>query len=364
MLRPTLACLLLLPAAVFADEPSAADKRIVQTVQRIATFDYAKASQNTRDAIDRYLTATAGSEEYFQLVEKFSVTGQKDTLLNLAISKPGTPLAGQAVKMLFQLGQGAAVKEKLAALEANAAAGLIEAVSSAGGKDTTELASAILLDAKTPVPVSLAAVKGLGRNAAGQQALLAAAQAGKLTEDLKPSVATVLSTSTDEAIRTAAAAALPATTVAKLPSIPDLMKKQGDATTGKNVFMTYCFACHQVNGAGVDFGPALSEIGGKLPKEAMFEAILSPSAGISAGFEGWHVKMKDENQYIGIILSETDTELSLKLSGGIIQKCAKDGIVSREKLPVSLMTPNLHTLMSTDDLVNLVEYLSTLKKKQ
>ncbi|HEX2748666.1 MAG TPA: c-type cytochrome [Verrucomicrobiales bacterium] len=362
MLRSSLTCLLLLSVSAPADEPSDADKRIVQTVQRLASFDYSKASQKTKEAIDRYLTATAGSEEYFQLVEKYAVTGQKDTLLALATGKGGTPLAGQAVKMLFQLGQGTAVKEKLAALDPAVAAVFLEDISSVGSKETVELAAGVLTDAKAPLPSCLAAIKGLGRNTAGQQAILAAVQAGKLPEGAKSAAATVLSTSTDEGIRAAAAKALPAVEAAK-PVIADLMKKPGDAVKGQTVYMTYCFVCHQVNGQGVDFGPALSEIGSKLPKEAIFDAVLNPSAGISAGFEGWDVKMKDGNNFLGIVASETDAELSLKVPGGIIQKCAKSAIASRDKLKVSLMTPNLYTVMSKDDLVNLVEYMASLKKK-
>ena len=78
-----------------AQDTAEADKRIVQTVQRLASFDYQKASVKTKEAIDRHLAATAGSEEYFQLVEKFSLISQKDTLLKLAVEKAGTPPAGR-----------------------------------------------------------------------------------------------------------------------------------------------------------------------------------------------------------------------------------------------------------------------------
>lgn len=364
MFWKSLACLLLLThSSAIGDEPAEADKRIVQTVQRLASFDYGKTSQKTRDAIDRYLTATAGSDEYFQLVERFAVASQKDVLLKLAAERAGAPQAGQAVKLLFQLGQGSAVKEKLAALEPASAAALIESVASVGSNETTSLAVAVLTDAKTPAPVSDGAIKGLGRTAAGQQAILTAAQAGQLPDAMKPAAASVLATSTDETIRAAAAKVLQITVAASLPPVAELVKQAGDATKGQMVFMTYCFACHQVNGQGIDFGPALSEIGTKLAKEAIYDSILNPSAGISFGFEGWDLKLKDGNNYIGIVTSETDAEISLKLAGGIIQKCAKTAITSRTKMPVSLMIPNLHTVMSRDDLVNLVEYLSSLKKK-
>ncbi len=352
-----------LTAPGFAQDTAEADKRIVQTVQRLASFDYSKASTRTKEAIDRYLNANAGTDEYFQLVEKYHIASQKDTLLKLAVEKAGTPVSGQAVKLLYQTGQAAAVQEKLAALDAPSAAKLMESVASVGTKETTEAAAAVLTDLKTSSGIAEAAVKGLARNAAGQHALLSAAQAGKLPDALKPAVAAALSTSTDEAIRHAAAKVLTMGSTAKLPPVADLVKKTGDATKGQVVFLTYCFTCHQVNGQGLDFGPALSEIGTKLAKEALYDSILNPNAGISFGFEGWQVKTKDGNTFAGIIASDTEKELALKVPGGVVQKLDKANVTSREKMNVSLMTPNLHTLMSEADLVNLVEYLASLKKK-
>lgn len=362
MFRPAIFSLILC-VPVLAQGPSDADKRIVQTVQRLATFDYSKTSQKTKEAIDRYLTATAGSDEYFQLVEKFTVASQKDTLIKLATEKAGSPQAGQSIKLLFQLELGGAVKEKLAALDAAAAAQFVESIAGVGSKETTELAAAVLTDSKAPQSTAEAAVRGLGRNAAGQQAILEAAKAGKIPDAVKPLAASILATSTDESIRAAAAAVLQMASATTLPPVAELVKKSGEAAKGQLVFMSYCFTCHQVNGQGIDFGPALGEIGSKLAKEAIYDAILNPGAGISFGFEGWDVKMKDGNNFIGMIASETDAEISLKVPGGIIQKCAKSNITSRDKMTVSLMTPNLHTVMSEADLVNLVEYLVSLKKK-
>jgi putative heme-binding domain-containing protein len=354
--------LILISVRVCAQESAEADKRIVQTVQRLSSFDYSKASQRTKDAIDRYLTANAGSDEYFQLVEKFTVASQRDNLFELAAKIAGTPQAGQAVKLLSQLGQGSAVKDKLAALEPPAAASLIESVAAVGSKETTELAAGILTSAATPDVVCAAAVRGLSLNAAGQEAILAAARTGKLPESVKTAAAGALATSTDEAVRAAAAVVFNMPGAVNLPPVAELVKKPGDAAKGHTVFLTYCFSCHKVGDLGVDFGPALSEIGSKLAREALYDSILNPSAGISFGFEGWELKMKDGNNYVGMIASETDTEIALKVPGGIIVKSARNAIASRDKMKVSLMPPNLHTVMTEADLVNLVEYLVSLKK--
>jgi len=361
-MRRILFSLIFTMAAAEAQDPAEADRRLVQTIQRLAVFDYDKASQKTKDAISRHLAANAGSEEYFLLVEKFRITSQAETLLKLSVEKAGTPVSGQAVQLIFQLGQSAALRVKLAALEAAAAAPLVESLASVGSKETTELAAALLTDAKSPAAVGEAAIKGLARNAAGQQAILAAAEGGKIPAALQPAAAAALATSTDEAVRTAAAKVL-AMTATKLPPVAEMVKKAGDAAKGQPVFMAYCFTCHQVNGQGIDFGPALGEIGTKLAKEALYDSILNPSAGISFGFEGWEVKTKDGNTFIGIVTSDTDKELALKVPGGIVMKLDKTNVTSREKMKVSLMTPNLHTVMGEADLVNLVEYLASLKKR-
>lgn len=353
-----------LSASALAQEVSDADKRVVQTVKRLGSFNYAKANQKTKEAIDRYLNATVGDAEYFQFVEKYGVTGQAENLLKLAVERAGEPAAGQSLKLLFQLGQADAVKNKLRELPEEAAASLLESAASVGAKEAVAAVSAVLTDASAAPALRAAAVKGLGQNTSGQRELLALAKDGKLPDDLKEEAAKALATSTDEGIRDEAAALFAdAAPVAPLPPVEELVKRAGNAEKGREVYMTYCFTCHQVNGEGIDFGPALGEIGGKLAREGLYDAILKPSAAISFGYEGWTVTTKNGDTFTGILASETADELILKLPGGVLQQCAKADVTERVKLDVSLMTPNLHTVMTTGQLVDLVEYLAGLKKK-
>jgi putative heme-binding domain-containing protein len=358
-----LLALLMAGQALRAAEPDAADKRLVQTVQRMASFDYEKANEKTKGAIGRYLAATAGSAEYFQLVEKFRVKAERDRLLGLAVGQAGTPVAGQAAKLLFDLGEGASVVAAMKQQPEESAAKLVETVAALGSPEASAVALAVVADPAVALGVRRAAVAGLGRHPDGQRKLLDSARAGSVEAGLRDAVASVLATSTDEAVRREAESVIPMQAAAKLPPVAELAKRSGDAGKGQTVYMTYCFTCHQVNGLGVDFGPALSEIGSKLAKEALYDAILNPSAGISFGYEGWEVKMKDGTTWVGMVASETDGELVLRVPGGVLQKCPKGEVVSRSKLTASLMTPNLHTVIAEPDLVDLVEYLTSLKKK-
>lgn len=357
------AALMFTSSLACAAEVSEADKRIVQAAQRLSTFSYSKASPKTQEAINRYLDATAGSSEYFALVEKYHLASQSGTLLKIATDQAGSPPSGEAVKLLLALGQQSALGQTLAALAPPAAAALLESIANVGSQEAVGLAAAALTSPATPSEVRLRTAKALGLSAAGQKALLAAARAKTLTDDVRPTAAAALTTSTDEAIRTEAAALFPAVAKAALPPVAELARRSGDPAKGQLVFMSYCFTCHQVDGVGINFGPALSEIGSKLAKEALYDAILNPSAGISFGFEGFEVKTKGGDTFIGMVANDTAEALALKVPGGVIQQIAKADLLAKTPLGVSLMTPGLHTVMEQAELVDLVEYLAALKKK-
>ena len=123
-----------------------------------------------------------------------------------------------------------------------------------------------------------------------------------------------------------------------------------------------CINCHQVNGKGTDFGPNLSEIGTKLGKDALYEAILDPSAGISFGFEAWQIELKSGDEAYGLIVSDTTEEIAVKTQAGIVTRYKKSEVAKREQQKLSIMPAGLQQTMSPEDLVDLVEYLSSLKK--
>ena len=123
-----------------------------------------------------------------------------------------------------------------------------------------------------------------------------------------------------------------------------------------------CISCHQVNGEGIDFGPKLSEIGTKLGKDALYDAILEPSAGISFGYEGWAFTLKNGDEFLGLLMSETEDELAVKIQGGLVNKYQKREVAQREVQKQSIMPEGLATNLTAQELVDLVEYLASLKK--
>ena len=81
------------------------------------------------------------------------------------------------------------------------------------------------------------------------------------------------------------------------------------------------------------------------------------------GFETQLFTLKDGGGASGILRSETNEEITLALPGGAAQKVSKNNIAKREKLTTSMMPVGLANILTQQDLVDLVEYLASLKKK-
>jgi putative heme-binding domain-containing protein len=121
--------------------------------------------------------------------------------------------------------------------------------------------------------------------------------------------------------------------------------------------------CHQVYQEGIDFGPKLTEIGSKLSKEGLYISVLYPNSGIGFGYETYEIKTKSGETYQGIVVSKNETDIALKLPGGVVQNFKTSGLKSFGQIPNSLMPEELANQMKTQELTNLIEYLATLKKK-
>jgi putative heme-binding domain-containing protein len=145
-----------------------------------------------------------------------------------------------------------------------------------------------------------------------------------------------------------------------LPSVSVLAERKGKESNGREVFKNVCSTCHRVGNDGVNFGPDLSQIGSKLSKEGLYNAILYPDQGISFGYEGFRFALKDGSTAFGRIVSETGDKVELQFMQQQ-QTVQKANIASRTKLETSLMPSDLQKLMTEEELVDLVEYLKGLE---
>ncbi len=186
-------------------------------------------------------------------------------------------------------------------------------------------------------------------------------QQNKVSKEVLPIAQKILMGTWHSDIRAAAMKLFGKSLDQSLGTIEALVPLKGNRDAGQKVFKMYCIACHQVRGEGVSFGPGLSEIGSKLSKEGLYSAILNPSQGISFGYEGYKVKLKNGEILEGMIVSKTENDINVKPLGSATSTAIKrSNVVSITANEASLM-PKFP--LQKQEIVDLTEYLSSLKKQ-
>jgi putative heme-binding domain-containing protein len=226
-----------------------------------------------------------------------------------------------------------------------------------------DLMVSVFMDTTNNIELRKLAVRTFGGPWESEDRLLELAKEKKIPADLETTAAGVFQTMWRTSMRDEAAKylTLPGNKEGKsLPPVSVLATRKGSVSKGQTAFESVCANCHTVNGKGVNFGPDLSEIGSKLSREAMYTAILYPDQGISFGYEGYVLKLRDGSSAFGRIVSETADKIEMQYMNAP-QTVNKADVVSRTQLPNSLMPANLQSQLSEDELVDLVEYLGSLK---
>jgi len=323
-----------------------------------------KQSKNSPEiaaSLPSVLASVKNTADYLDLVRKYELKNENKQLIEMALSMPDSTLGKEAAEMYLRLN---GVQEFKNLVNGNNKQNAVAALKVFGSSDDDmvkdELVS-IALDKKRDLDFRKQAIKKFA-GWKGEEKLFKLVKEGKIPQELEATTAGVLLGTWHTDIRNELGQYLKVATPdgKKLPSVAEMVNMKGDVVNGEKVLNTYCFACHQVNGKGINFGPTLSEIGDKLAKEGLYKAVMYPDAGISFGFEGYSIKLKNRTEYQGIIVSKTENEIELKLPGGSVQKFKRSEIVSQVEMTSSLM-PQFP--LSKTDLVDLIEYLNTLKKK-
>ncbi len=319
------------------------------------------------EALHETLLQVEGSMAYVNLIRKFELTDQKTSLLNLAISKPGEDVGVAAGRLLLSppFESPSLIFDKIGDSEETGLK-LVSSIGKIGNRSALDLLKDVVLDPDLSFEVRKAATMALGNSWTGEEVLLSAVKSENFDERLKPAAGSVLFNVYRDWIQDEAAKLIPRPGTSggnTLPTIRNLVPASGLAANGEKVFKSYCETCHIVNGEGIAFGPDLSEIGSKLSKEGLYRAIIYPSEGINYDYQSVMLKLKDGSSVLGIVESESENFVELRMMGGIKNKYMKSDIDSKEAYPQSLMT-NLSSAMVQQELIDLVTYLGTLRKAE
>lgn len=339
----------------------------VEALSRLQGVDI-HANPKLKDAVMRVLEKTRGTANFVKLVQQFKLPGQETGLLEVAAAQPAGESGVEALRLVLAGGHAKAIEDALNGTNVVMATRMAEALGNTAEKQAVKFLAPLVADSRRDVTLRKQAVRSLAKTSDGASEVLKLAREERLAEALKLTASTELNAVRWPEIKAEAAKVWPplqGRNATPLPPIGELVKLNGDAANGERIYFRAnpgCANCHIVNGRGIELGPNLSEIGTKLGKDALYEAILEPSSGVSFGFEAWSFTLKNGDEAYGLLASETAEEVAVKAVGGIVTRLKTSEIESRQPSKLSIMPAGLQAAMTTRELVDLVEYLATLKK--
>jgi putative heme-binding domain-containing protein len=357
-------CLVFCGMAVLGAEQDQANSVALEALSRLKGVDL-ESNPAVKNAVLKILEQVKGTPQFVEIVRDFKITGQESALLDFACKHPASSAAAEAVRIVLHSNGTHLIGE---ALDGTNGVALVETLGNSGEKEIVPLLEPRLVDNSRDSVFRRKTVHALSGVREGAELLLRLAKEQKLPEDIRFVASSELNNAHWPEIKAQAAKILPlpaSRNAEPLPSISQLSKMTGDPARGAALFRrddVGCIKCHQVHGEGTDFGPNLSEIGTKLGRDALFESILDPSAGISFGYEAWQIELKNGDEAYGLISSETEDDLTIKSVGSVTTHYKKADIAKRTKHKLSIMPAGLQQNMTAQELVDLVEYLATLKK--
>src|SRR5881628_1468413 len=144
----------------------------------------------------------------------------------------------------------------------------------------------------------------------------------------------------------------------------------GNPIHGKQLFYgdANCSLCHMVEGKGGRVGPDLTGAGGSRTVEALIESVRNPSQKLAWGlteptkefaqeYETVTVVMPDGKQIKGVAFNEDNFSLQVMDTNEKIHLLEKDKVSSIKKSRESLMPVYDNTLLSDQDLHDIIAYL-------
>lgn len=136
---------------------------------------------------------------------------------------------------------------------------------------------------------------------------------------------------------------------------------RGDVGRGQELFTARgCAVCHQIKPADKGGGgPSLLGAGTRFSIAYLVESVITPNKTVAPMFRWTLVRMKDEEEFAGLVTGETADEIDLLLPAGIHRTAAKNKIAERQIQDRSPMPEGL--IQTPDELRDLLAFLLSQK---
>ena len=143
------------------------------------------------------------------------------------------------------------------------------------------------------------------------------------------------------------------------------MASPGDAESGRRLFFSTvgprCGVCHKYDGRGGNVGPDLTQIGRSMARERIINSILQPGQEMAPDYQPWILQTDDGKTYTGLRLpkgGDDGKELYIDSAGNKFT-LASSSIEGRQAASTSIMPDNLQSILTIDDLRDLVTFLAS-----
>ena len=343
--------------------PEATIRTRLEVLSRIPDSLY-QSSPRVKALVDETATALQKDPRLIDLVAKFALTNHSEAILEIARNEEATQIQDKAITFLLSR-QNSVDSPNLSDRK------LLPLLARNGSLEAISLLMPILREGDQKQVDRSQLIRTLCAKKNSATRLLQHLEQANTTKDrdIAQIAAKAMRQTPWDELRMRFESLNPNTTQASNEpqslDISELMTRVGTPSSGRVVFRSpefSCVNCHVAEGVGKDIGPGLSEIGKKLGKDALYDAILNPSSGISFDYEGWNLTLNSGDELTGIVLSRTETHWTLKNLLGQIQEIPLSEVFEKQKMSTSLMPNGLGLLLGEEKLVDLVSYLSTLGK--
>jgi putative membrane-bound dehydrogenase-like protein len=210
--------------------------------------------------------------------------------------------------------------------------------------------------------VRAATLEALLAHPENTRALLDAVQDGRVRrDDLSPAQILFLRSHPDGALaqRAGGLFAAPASgdRAEAVKRLLPALQLRGQATRGRQVFLSRCAECHRFRGEGHGLGPDLETTTG-LGKEWMLRRFVNPNGIIAPRALIRVVKTRHLGSLLGTIENETPAGISLRRLDGELLALPRSALGTVTSLGISAMPEGLETGLAPQSVADLLEYLA------
>ena len=131
---------------------------------------------------------------------------------------------------------------------------------------------------------------------------------------------------------------------------------KASAAEGAKVFEKTCSKCHRLNGKGHEVGPDLSDVRNRSHLALLYD-ILDPNSKVEPRFTAYTVATVDGKVFNGLIVSESDAAVVVRMAEGKEQTIGRGEIEVIQASKVSLMPEGVEKDVSLQNMADLLEFL-------